>query len=650
MAARAANYLNQIVQLMNRELQNAPQRRCYAPYLVKLKIAVMPYRSRLPYALHTRIGFFDDEDIPGMAAGQSIVPADPSKADPATLSARQEAIAAAKQAERAVEDAKKAAKEALASANNSAAAARRAAGASDAIIADAEHAAQRAAADAGCGVRQVPMVLPIIAADDMQVALKSKANEVAQQIGVALSLMVHGVGANIGARNLRQSINAILSNDLSSTLTVTRSSENVLYMRIAPNNEPSGQPALVGQTYDIAALLLVPVSYLHRTTDPGVKFDVVTEYRDARDGKILGSPPDDRRLVELDRVVMPFLSIDSRDRWKRFNRDTRLYIGDRLSRATTSLDLPRFMQYLQCLPGDDDGSDQYYLPNVSDRADIQRGCLINVDPHKTRYLMTAMGSYVADSPLRGGIIDIPRPTPIGLPEQMVIVADNGTTAASAILSGVRGSASSHLQGYLELMVKGDARRVAATGSTFDPVAHTLTFTFPSPATFKTDKESWDQTGNTLKVEQICDDEREWCADMSGPPHFVSREKVRVVSKTSDIAGTSKMTLGATAQSIVYDGSTGTIAISIAKLDKTEKATLSVSNADLIAASDTATGALKITGDGATEPANGYVTLSLGNLNGGAVTITATAKAGTKTTGTAMLSRPLSLKPKLSGEK
>ncbi len=54
---KAAAYLNQEVQLLNQEIDNAAVRECFVPYVVKLKLAVMIYRPYLAYSIHTRMSF-----------------------------------------------------------------------------------------------------------------------------------------------------------------------------------------------------------------------------------------------------------------------------------------------------------------------------------------------------------------------------------------------------------------------------------------------------------------------------------------------------------------------------------------------------------------------------------------------------------------
>ncbi len=53
----AANYLLQKVQLLNQQIDNAAARSCFVPYVVKLKLAIMNYRPRLPYSVHAHIAF-----------------------------------------------------------------------------------------------------------------------------------------------------------------------------------------------------------------------------------------------------------------------------------------------------------------------------------------------------------------------------------------------------------------------------------------------------------------------------------------------------------------------------------------------------------------------------------------------------------------
>ncbi|MGN6819517.1 MAG: hypothetical protein ACTHJR_12680 [Sphingomonas sp.] len=621
---RGAYYLNQMVQLMNREVINAPLRRCYAPYLVKLKVAVIPYRSRLPYAIHARVGFFDDDSD----NYEWLEPPAPKNAESGGTG-KAEAVDGST-AKNPAEDQKSATTTAGAAAN-----------------------AGATATSTGCSIRLEPMVLPIIAADDMQVALKSKTLEVAQQLGLALNFMVSGVGGNVGASNLKQSLSAILSNDLSSALTVTRSSQNTLYMRIAPNNEPSGEPSMTGQTYDIAALVLVPLEYLNRkkASDPAVLFDLVTEFRDARTGGILSGPNEVRRAQILDRAVAPFLTADMARSWAALKAADKALVGERLSRASVSSSVIYLRAAMGCLPPADFPADNA-RENDPKALTLMISCARKFEERRARSLMTSIGSYVADNPIKGGTLTIPAPVDIDVPDQTLLVNDNGTSAASAVLLGVQGAASAKVQGSLKLKIAGtgETRGVPITSSILDPLARTLTLTFPTPISYKSDGEKWETNGNTLEMSFACDNEREWCPKLLADGNLVKTVNVQLITKPADVVGVSKVELTASSKKIIYDGATGTIQLTVGSLSAKETATLTITGGDIVSAADSVIGALAITSDGVVVPKSGRLTLNLNNLTGEDVTFKVNAKIGTKTTGFATVTLPLALKAKPAGDK
>ena len=189
----AANYLLQKVQLLNQEIDNAAARSCYVPYVVKLKLATINYRPRLPYSVHAHIGF----NYNGAVASETRKTTGSSPPEPSEELARE-------------------------------------------------------CQNPGLN----PAVIPFLAADDVQVALRSRAAEAASQIAVGLSALVHGAGVAANAGAINESLTAISNHELTSTLTVGRESESSLYVLITPNNQASDQAALTSQTYDVAALIL----------------------------------------------------------------------------------------------------------------------------------------------------------------------------------------------------------------------------------------------------------------------------------------------------------------------------------------------------------------------------------------------------------
>jgi hypothetical protein len=289
---KAAAYLNQEVQLLNQEIDNAAVRECFVPYVVKLKLAVMNYRPYLAYSIHTRISFVSESTGEAPPTSSEVLQA-AKVLRAAGLLAPGKGPAPAAEAEVFSEDQK------------------------SRLLQAAKQVQAASVAPKCLDTSHTPVVVPFLVADDMQVALKSQASEVAKQIAFALNFMIHGVGGNAGLNNVSAALTSISSQDLSSALTVARDNDSTLYIHIAPNNQASGQPSLVGQTYDVAVLLLVPRRYFVRRgdeLDPArMSLVTYTEFRDASSGERLAVRPDDRYLADLDRVVAPFLG--SRTHW-----------------------------------------------------------------------------------------------------------------------------------------------------------------------------------------------------------------------------------------------------------------------------------------------------------------------------------------------
>lgn len=116
---------------------------------------------------------------------------------------------------------------------------------------------------------QLPYVVPLIVTDDLEQAIKSRAAEVARQLGLAVSAMVQGVGGNVGANWEKRNRESVLAADVNSLLTVGRLNDNGIFIRLGAANEATGGNALVGRTYDISLLLLVPEDYFNAKPTAG---------------------------------------------------------------------------------------------------------------------------------------------------------------------------------------------------------------------------------------------------------------------------------------------------------------------------------------------------------------------------------------------
>jgi hypothetical protein len=287
---KAANYLFQEVQLLNQEVDNIASRSCYVPYVVKLKLAVMNYRPRLPYSAHVHIGFTYN----GRLASHT-----------------------------------------RAASHNA-----------DLPPFNAQLSPQCSASAAGS-----PVVVPFLVADDVQTALRSRAAEAASQVAFGISALIHGAAVAGNANSLQEGLTAIANHDLTSTLTVGREAEDSLYALITPNNQASNQAELTSETYDVAVLLLVPRNYFGDTVDPQsptIAVSTFTEYRDASSGKLLAEAPDAALAEAADHVIPQALTPSGLRVWRQLTTGQKTDEARRLAEAVKTGSVEVFSNTINC--------------------------------------------------------------------------------------------------------------------------------------------------------------------------------------------------------------------------------------------------------------------------------------------------------------
>jgi hypothetical protein len=420
---KAANYLLQEVQLLNQEIDNAANRSCYVPYVVKLKLAVMNFRPSLPYSVHAHIGFFYN----GALA---------SRTRPATNSPN------------------------LQLPNPSPELANE------------------------CQVAGInPAVVPLLVADDVQTALLSRAAEAATQLSFGLSALIQGagIGANVGS--MQQNLTAITNHELTSSLTVGREAENSLYALITPNNQASNAADLVSQTYDVAVLLLIPRFYFSGVNDPQspiISVSTYSEYRDATTGAVLESGSSDALIAQAERIIPPHLTAAGLHVWQ-----TKLTRADKLNEARLLADSVKaagaqlFLSRIRCQidPNKDpsgyqsklcDGNKPYISDWMVESLYTDAASLLDYDVEKLALFQAQL------------------PTPIKIPSQEILLSDDGNNPIQVVLGGVSGRSVAKLNASL-LVTPFDVKawksetpvRVPAQTLVLDSTAHTLTATFPS---------------------------------------------------------------------------------------------------------------------------------------------------------------------------
>lgn len=556
---KAANYLYQSVQLLNREVQAAAQRSCYEPYVVKLKLAVMPYRRNLGYDLHTRIGFFPNtEKNPYGPLSQENAPAFASI--------------------RATEACK--------------------------------------------GLGHVPVAVPLLAADDLQMAVRAKAIEEAQQIGLALNAMVSGVGVAAGANRLNQTLRGILNHDLSSSLTVSRETDNTLYVKIAANNAASGEPSLVGQTYDVAVLLLIPRRFFAEDTATTVAVTTYTEFRNAFDGSVLARRSEQALVARATGLLIPFLQTAAqRDVWTGVGFDDQLAFIRRVSGPLQRGDYAAFLTAVAGPVG--------HCGAPCAGPAVQR--LFEDDQAFAlgQTLWTALSAVNADSAFKSSVVELPRPAPITTAEQDIFLQDDGKEVATAVVSGLGGYTAGSLKATLRITpldAAGKAQSlvvVPAQAMAFDPAMQALTLTFPSLAKLGLRKTS--SSGSSLELALApCDRARRLCPALNGAAGAASYA-VRVVAASAAAAKSAGFSLTAATPTIVIQKNSeglGHAALKITKLATGRAAVLSTSGAEVLSVVDASGAIVPTTIDGHQVNQNGTYTFAFRGLRDDAtVTIT-----------------------------
>ena len=251
---QAAKSLYQAVQLMNREIQFAAVRQGYVPFMVRMQLAALPYQRNLPYDIHAKVSFFPTDS------------SDYTEETPLRLNeqAAEEVEQTATQVEQtATED--------------------------DAVL--------------ELPGPELPYVVPLLVTDNLEQAIKSRAVEVARQIGLAVSAMIQGVGAELGLDAAKRDRSSLLGADLNSLLTVARLTDNSVYVRLGAANQATAGNALISRTYDITLLLLVPQWYFDESeVSPGLSVITHTELRHAFSGEVLQERSNKALLDQVDLV------------------------------------------------------------------------------------------------------------------------------------------------------------------------------------------------------------------------------------------------------------------------------------------------------------------------------------------------------------
>jgi hypothetical protein len=381
---------------------------------------------------------------------------------------------------------------------------------------------------------RLPYVVPLIVTDDLEKAIASRAAEVARQIGLAVNFMVQGVGGNIGANAQSRNRESVLAADVNSLLTVARLNDNGIYIRLGAANEATGGHSLVGRTYDIALLLLVPDSYFvtqiapckEQTGSPEVPFKKMlaileslmsemstppadaskervtlsvithTDFRDASSGILLKERRDETLVGQIENAFERTLKIGYPEMfaaWSRKTQEDKLSIARKLIApiqtseyakfygAANSITLPAATKSVpsgqlsgKCTIHDGE-SDPQPEDNGYRLACISEGYL--------RALWGYLASTLVEGSTKSASVELPALPDIVIPKQTALMRDDGKERLDIVLRDVSGITSPGGIWAKLVLKNNDGKSYEFPAETIspDPANGTLALQFPSLA-------------------------------------------------------------------------------------------------------------------------------------------------------------------------
>jgi hypothetical protein len=580
---QAALALYQSVQLMNRQVQNAASLHCFVPYLVQLKMAILPYRRDLPYDVHSRMSFF--------GGGTS----DDAGSPDSPLRLKQVKV--------------------LASSTQNP---------------SPQPVSTSKVETCDDNINKLPQVVPLLVTDDIEKAVKSSAVETARQIGFALSAMLQGIGANASLNKMDQTLNAISGQDINSRFTLSRLTDNTIYARLGASAAPTkAGRALVGQTYDISLLLLVPVGYFGSNA-PKSEIQVIShnEFRDANTGTILPIRSRKALAQAADLAMQDVLSENKLAAWMVADEDLKVGIAQKLSCA---IQRSNYWEKSDCVSGValnfDDLLTKMKLPSAKKgEPDVDLGGKYG------RVLWTRLSSLSADSPIKTAFFQLPSRQNVRVPVQTALLLDDTQNVTQVQLQNVVGATNRTVNAMLELVDAARSRTYAIPAQSMSADSNTQVLTLGFPSLAKWGIANFDPNKSSLSLKAAD------CPNLSACPLYeLPNEALKLVYMPSSApkVGTPNFDFTTKQMAIVSVGGKGSVTVSISKLTD-DDALISVDNADIVSATDSQGNAMslinnkiKVTKD----MKNPTITLQLQNLNVGMVVgLTAEGEKGGKSTG------------------
>lgn len=538
---------------------------------------------------------------------------------------------------------------------------------------------------------RLPYVVPILVTDDLEQSIKSRAAEVARQIGLAVNLMVHGVGGNVGANAESRNRESVLAADFNSLLTVARLNDNGIYIRLGAANEATAGYSLVGRTYDITLLLLVPCGYFETSAEsadagssgsddlsprflglnrmnldvnskPGLQqtntpqsvasekrviLSVIThtDFRDATSGALLKERRDTTLVDQVDSAFERTLRIGNSgmyETWSHKTQDDKLTIARKLIAAIQTSNYAMFYDVANSITLHPHVKEQAESGPLSGRCTIRKGALeprpedngyrlACISEGYLRSLWSYLASAMVESSTKSASVELPVPPDVVIPKQNALMLDDGKEKLNIVLSDVSGVTPGGISAKLLLTNSDDnSYEFPAEIITPDPAAGTLALQFPSTAKWKIGK--IDLKKSHLSVNpRPCTFGRACASDKMKDHSFAVQFVELSDNKSSSDKAKPGFNLRSSVDRVNVNKGAGTVKLVFDDF-KDDSADLTWSGAQVNSAKDSDGNSIKLALDKITVKAATTLTLEIQNANPD-VKITFTAvgnKAGKKT--------------------
>ena len=313
------------------------------------------------------------------------------------------------------------------------------------------------------GKEHLPYVIPLIATDSLERSTRSSIHELVAHLNLEANPLMNG--ANVKANAGHQNRKSALGNDINSLMTVARLNNNGIYVRIGAANSITGEYRLVGRTYNIACLMLVPKYYFgsetnkQPTTARSIQLAAIshTTLRGTNDGTPVQPKSSRMRARDMDTIFKTTLPRENYrvlcERTTKIGRDD---LGATLVGCIQTGNVDEFFKTCK-----------YY----------------HISTGFATTLWTRLALAFPEKETISAFVELPFPSHIkDIPPQKVLLRDDRKEKTEAILHSVSGITSpSDVSAFLSVCTVEDMDMtdIPAASVAVDPTTHTLSLTFPS---------------------------------------------------------------------------------------------------------------------------------------------------------------------------